>query len=367
MLSLDGVSRTYEDGFSISLSLEVARGSLVSLLGPSGSGKTTTLRFIAGFEQPDTGRIVIEGNDVTSVRAADRRVGFVFQDYTLFPHMNVFDNVAYGLRVRKTAESRITERVRRFLSVVGLPEYGSRSVHTLSGGERQRVALARALVIEPDVLLLDEPFSSIDAILRRDLRREVMRLQRKLGVTTVFVTHSRDEAMSIADHLVLIRDGRIIQQGEPEEVFGSPVSRFAASFVGDANFLEGALEHRNGKTILHGFRRFLLAGERGRGDGGAPSVTRSTGGPPTGASAEAPRTIVLRPHQMRFARPDETNAFPAKIVERQYFAHFFEYTCRSSEATDKEFVVYADSHREIGDEVYLAFTPEDAVVLPVDG
>ncbi len=357
MLTLDGVSRRYEDGFSISLSLEVARGSLVSLLGPSGSGKTTTLRFIAGFEQPDSGRIVIGGKDVTSTPAADRRVGFVFQDYTLFPHMNVFNNVAYGLRVRKTDEDEIRERVERFLSVVGLPKYGARSVHTLSGGERQRVALARALVIEPDVLLLDEPFSSIDAILRRDLRREVMRLQRKLGVTTVFVTHSRDEAMSIADHLVLIRDGGIIQQGPPEEVFAAPTSRFAASFVGDANFLEGSVESRGDQTVFHSFRQFVLDG----------AATGASGADPEAAGTTAsPRTVVLRPHQLRFAGPDETNAFPAKIIERQYFAHFFEYTCRSNEAAEKEFVVYAGAHRDIGDEVYLAFTPEDAVLLPLE-
>ncbi|MFP4485025.1 MAG: ABC transporter ATP-binding protein, partial [Spirochaetaceae bacterium] len=242
MVTLDSVSRTYEDGFSISVSLSVDKGSLVSLLGPSGSGKTTTLRFIAGFEEPDSGRIVIEGHDVTHVPPADRRVGFVFQDYTLFPHMNVFDNVAYGLRVRHTPADDVADRVNHFLSVVGLPGYGGRDVHTLSGGERQRVALARALVIEPDVLLLDEPFSSIDAILRRDLRREVMRLQRSLNVTTIFVTHSRDEAMSIADHLVLIKDGAVIQQDPPDQVYSAPVNRFAATFVGGANFIEGTLD-----------------------------------------------------------------------------------------------------------------------------
>ena len=431
MVTLDKVSRAYQDGFSISVSLSVPKGSLVSLLGPSGSGKTTTLRFIAGFEEPDGGRIHIEGHEVTHIRPADRRVGFVFQDYTLFPHMNVFDNVAYGLRVRHIAAEEIADRVEHFLSVVGLPGYGGRDVHTLSGGERQRVALARALVIEPDVLLLDEPFSSIDAILRRDLRREVMRLQRTLNVTTIFVTHSRDEAMSIADHLVLIRDGAVIQQGPPDEVFTAPVNRFAASFVGGANFIDGTLE---GDT-LHAFQDFTVrrtAGGPGTaGTAGAPAAAR--GGEEKTAGADAGpgpgpgpgpshgpdgdnrgadvkpgrRTILLRPHQLRFADAGAVNAFPVVIAERQYFAHYFEYTCRRAAAQtgdgaavpagndsgargdanarddgaagadtanargeerrgdgELEFIVYNRERRETGTRAHLAFDPADAVILP---
>ncbi len=423
MVTLDKVSRTYEDGFSISVSLSVPKGSLVSLLGPSGSGKTTTLRFIAGFEEPDAGHIHIEGHEVTHVPPADRRVGFVFQDYTLFPHMNVFDNVAYGLRVRHTPTDEIADRVEHFLSVVGLPGYGGRDVHTLSGGERQRVALARALVIEPDVLLLDEPFSSIDAILRRDLRREVMRLQRTLNVTTIFVTHSRDEAMSIADHLVLIRDGAVMQQGPPDEVFTAPVNRFAASFVGGANFIEGTLE----EDTLHAFQDFAVRRTAGGpGTAGAPADGRGPAagrGPADGAAvspASAPnsqadvdedtreanvgpgrRTILLRPHQLRFADAGAVNAFPVVIAERQYFAHYFEYTCRwaaekAGDGADEavgsyadarsdgaagggtanargedepgdgelEFIVYDRERRETGTRAHLAFDPADAVILP---
>lgn len=351
MVTLDAVSRSYSDGFSISVSLEIPKGSLVSLLGPSGSGKTTTLRFIAGFEEPDSGRIIIEGSDVTAVPPADRRVGFVFQDYTLFPHMNVFENIAYGLRVRHTPAGETAERVRRFLATVGLPGYEDRSVRTLSGGERQRVALARALVVEPDVLLLDEPFSSIDAILRRDLRREVMRLQRSLGVTTIFVTHSRNEAMSIADHLVVIRNGGIVQQGRPDEVFARPTSRFAASFVGDANFLEGSLECREGRCTLHSFRDFQLSAE---------AAVAPTGAGPNGT----PRTVLLRPHQLFFSEPNAVNAFPVEIAERQYFAHYFEYTCRSLDNPEQEIILYNETRREIGEHYHVAFPPEAAVLLP---
>ena len=344
MVRLDGVSREYADGFAITVSLSIPKGRLISLLGPSGSGKTTTLRFIAGFEEADAGRISIAGHDVTHVSPADRRVGFVFQDYTLFPHMSVFENVAYGLRVRKTPADEVRRRVEHFLSVVGLPDYGNRDVHTLSGGERQRIALARALVIEPDVLLLDEPFSSIDAILRRDLRREVVRLQRSLGVTTIFVTHSRDEAMSIADHLVVIRGGEIIQEGPPEDVFAAPVDRFVASFVGDANFLEGVVSPTAEGPILASFRDFVVQGE-------AP--TREAGA----------RSVLIRPHHLYFAEPGWMNAFPVLITERQYFAHFFEYTCRSTEDERREFVVYDTNRRAVGASTHLAFDPQNAYLL----
>lgn len=361
MVTLDAVSRSYSDGFSISVSLEVPKGSLVSLLGPSGSGKTTTLRFIAGFEEPDSGRIMIGGSDVTAVPPADRRVGFVFQDYTLFPHMSVFENIAYGLRVRHTPAGETAERVRRFLETVGLPGYGERSVRTLSGGERQRVALARALVVEPNVLLLDEPFSSIDAILRRDLRREVMRLQRSLGVTTIFVTHSRNEAMSIADHLVVIRNGGIVQQGRPDEVFARPTSRFAASFVGDANFLEGRLECREGRCSLRSFRDFRIAPEAAVSPGGAVSPEGTADSP---AGAPERRTVLLRPHQLSFADPEAVNAFPVEVAERQYFAHYFEYTCRSLDKPEQEIILYDGRRREIGEHYHVAFPPEAAVPLP---
>ena len=204
MIRLEDLRTSYA-AFDMHLDLEIRSGELVSILGPSGSGKTTTLRLIAGFERPTAGRIVIDGTDVTALRPADRHIGYVFQDYTLFPHMNVADNVGYGLRIRGQNRSVMTKRVEELLELVELPGYGTRRVDTLSGGERQRIAIARALAVDPVLLLLDEPFSSIDEVLRRGLRREIVRLRTELGITVVFVTHSRREALSISDRVAILR------------------------------------------------------------------------------------------------------------------------------------------------------------------
>ena len=234
------------------VSFSVAPGELVALLGPSGSGKTTLLRIIAGLEYPDEGTVFFEDEDATSRSARDRRVGFVFQHYALFRHMTVFENVAFGLRVRPRAErvpeSVIQERVGSLLKLVQLDYLGGRYPRQLSGGQRQRVALARALAVEPRVLLLDEPFGALDAKVRQELRRWLRRLHDDIHLTSVFVTHDQEEALELADRVVVMNEGRIEQQGSPSEVFDTPATSFVMNFLGSVNIFHGRVE--NGRAVL---------------------------------------------------------------------------------------------------------------------
>jgi putative spermidine/putrescine transport system ATP-binding protein len=221
------------------VALSVERGQIVSLLGPSGCGKTTTLRAIAGFVIPEYGDVSIDGVDVTDVPPNRRDIGMVFQGYALFPHLSVFDNVAYGLRMRKVPQAEAHERVRRALALVKLSQFADRRPKQLSGGQQQRVAIARALVIEPKVLLLDEPLSNLDAKLRQEMRVELRRLLRSTNVASVFVTHDQEEAMVLSDHIILMNAGEVEQRGSPREIYQQPRSLFAATFVGSANFVRG--------------------------------------------------------------------------------------------------------------------------------
>ena len=211
-------------------------GELVTLLGPSGCGKTTTLRMIAGFELPTEGKIYIGNEEVTMLPPNKRDTATMFQSYGLFPHMTVFDNVAYGLKLRKIPHEEITKRVNETLSLVGLADYGDRAPSKLSGGQQQRVALARSLIVTPSVLLLDEPLSNLDALLREQMRVEIRKIQKELGITAVYVTHDRVEAMSLSDRVVVMKDGYIRQIGSPIDIYENPDSRFVAGFVGKAAF-----------------------------------------------------------------------------------------------------------------------------------
>jgi len=221
------------------LSLDIPAGELVALLGPSGSGKTTLLRMIAGLERPDSGTVLFHGEDATNTAVRERNVGFVFQHYALFGHMSIAENIAFGLRVRpkatRPADKDIRDKVAQLLKLVQLDWLADRYPHQLSGGQRQRVALARALAVEPKVLLLDEPFGALDAKVRKELRRWLRRLHDEMHVTSVFVTHDQEEAMEVADRVVVMHDGRIVQQGAPDEVYDHPASPFVLQFLGDVN------------------------------------------------------------------------------------------------------------------------------------
>ncbi|SNT15931.1 putative spermidine/putrescine transport system ATP-binding protein [Streptosporangium subroseum] len=231
------------------LDLTIAPGELIALLGPSGCGKTTALRCVAGFETPDAGAVLVDGKDITRLPANRRDAGMVFQSYSLFPNLNVRDNVAFGLRVRKVPAAKRHARAAELLELVGLPTHAERYPHEMSGGQQQRVALARALALEPRVLLLDEPLSALDAKVRVTLREEIRRLQLELGITTIFVTHDQEEALSVADRVAVLRSGRLEQCGPPAEVYDRPSTPFVAEFVGTMNHIPGRLSG-NEVTVL---------------------------------------------------------------------------------------------------------------------
>jgi len=232
------------------VSLTVGDGELVCLLGPSGSGKSTVLRMIGGFEMPTSGAVMIDGEDVTGVPPERRPTGMVFQSHALWGHMSVFGNIAFGLKLRHLPKDEIASKVNAVLELVGLGGYGARRPHQLSGGQQQRVALARSLVLEPKILLLDEPFASLDQHLRERLREEVRDIQQRVGITTLFVTHGQDEALALADRIVVMRDGKVEQADRPEVVYRAPRTPFVAGFIGTMNLIDG--EVRGGRMVLAG-------------------------------------------------------------------------------------------------------------------
>lgn len=287
------------------LDLEIQEGELVTLLGPSGCGKTTTLRLIAGLEVPDAGEVLFSGRPVTALPPERRNVGIVFQSYALFPHMTVWQNVAFGLEMRRESTRLIQDRVGAILDRVQLRGLENRYPHQLSGGQQQRVALARALVMNPAVLLLDEPLANLDARLREDMRFYIRQLQREVGITTVYVTHDQAEAMVLADRIAIMRDGRLQQIGPPEEIYRRPSSAWVAEFVGLSNFIPGRVAGReNGLLVVRtAAGTFTCAGQ---------------------AEAGADVLICVRPEALRF---DETypNRLRGTVRERVYLGNLVDY------------------------------------------
>jgi len=274
------------------VSLNVPGGELLALLGPSGSGKTTLLRIIAGLESPDSGLVEYGDEDVTHVAPRDRQVGFVFQHYALFRHMSVFENVAFGLRVRGEPQEEVQERVRELLHLVRLEGLEKRFPGQLSGGQRQRVALARALAVRPKLLLLDEPFGALDAKVRQELRSWLRQLHHEMHVTTVFVTHDQEEAFEVADHVVVMRGGRIEQSGSPQEVFDNPANSFVMDFLGHVNVFHGRLE--KGQMHLGGM---------------------SVDYPDYTAAESRQATAYVRPHEVELAKaPQNGTSLPVRVL-----------------------------------------------------
>ncbi len=302
-VQLDGVLKRFGDAIALhKISLTIEEGEFITLLGPSGCGKTTLLNLMAGFAEADGGEIFIDGDLVTEIPPYQREIGIVFQNYALFPHMTVEKNVGYGLRMRGVPKAEIAERVEQALALVKLAGYGHRKPRELSGGQQQRVALARALVIRPKVLLLDEPFSALDKNLRLSMQVELKAIQRKLGVTTVFVTHDQGEALSMSDRVVVMSAGHVRQIGTPDEIYRRPQDPFVAGFVGDVNILPGRYAGRDGMAMLEmGGNTLRLPAER------------------VHAAIGERLDVYVRPENLQLAPPGPHSLFSATVI-----AHVFQ-------------------------------------------
>ena len=347
---LDHISKIYKDPktgkdfYAVhDVALDIEPGSFVTLLGPSGCGKTTTLRMIAGFESPDEGEIYLGGEPINELTPNKRDTAMVFQSYALFPHYNVFDNVAYGLRLRKVPKDEIQERVTNILKLVELSDMEQRMTNQLSGGQQQRVALARALVVEPGVLLFDEPLSNLDAKLRVQMRTEIRRIQQALGITAIYVTHDQSEAMAISDNIILMKGGVIAQMGSPTEIYYHPNSEFVADFIGECNFLPCTVTGREGNDVIadvYGHPVKVLS-------------ERDTIG-----SAE----IVLRPEAIEIA---DQGQLPCKVELSCFMGSYQNYHVR----VGNTLVKIADNcpigrkTYQVGDEAYISFRSECAHLL----
>ena len=350
---LEGVSKIYLDPKTNkpfkavdSINLNIQPGEFVTLLGPSGCGKTTTLRMIAGFESPDEGEIYLGDEAINELTPNKRDTAMVFQSYALFPHMNIFDNVAYGLKLRHVPKAEIRTKVFDMLKLVGLEGMENRFTNQLSGGQQQRVALARALIVEPGVLLFDEPLSNLDAKLRVYMRTEIRRIQQQFGITAVYVTHDQSEAMSISDKIIIMNQGVIAQMGTPQEIYYSPASEFVADFIGEANFLKVQVDGVESDVVnvnLNGVRF---------------PVKR-----PAGAVAKGEEhTLMLRPEGIRVS---DHGILPCKVVLSCFMGSYQNYHVMVGDTL----VRITDNHPvgrrifNVGEEAYLDFSPVDTHLM----
>ena len=350
---LEGVSKIYLDPKTNkpfkavdSINLNIQPGEFVTLLGPSGCGKTTTLRMIAGFESPDEGEIYLGDEAINELTPNKRDTAMVFQSYALFPHMNIFDNVAYGLKLRHVPKAEIRTKVFDMLKLVGLEGMENRFTNQLSGGQQQRVALARALIVEPGVLLFDEPLSNLDAKLRVYMRTEIRRIQQHFGITAVYVTHDQSEAMSISDQIIIMNKGVIAQMGTPQEIYYSPASEFVADFIGEANFLKVQVDGVESDVV-----NVNLGGIRF-------PVKR-----PAGAVAKGEEhTLMLRPEGIRVS---ETGILPCKVTLSCFMGSYQNYHVMVGDTQ----VRITDNHPvgrrifNVGEEAYLDFSPVDTHLM----
>jgi iron(III) transport system ATP-binding protein len=340
------------------LTLEIGAGELFFLLGPSGCGKTTALRTVAGFYTPDEGRILFNGQDQSRVPPHKRNTGMVFQNYALWPHMDVQSNVAYGLKMRRVSRAEKDKRVRHALEIVHMQDYAERMPNQLSGGQQQRVALARALVIEPDVVLLDEPLSNLDAKLRIEMRTQIKEIHRKIGRTMIYVTHDQAEALSMADRIAVMRRGRLVQVGTPHELYTRPESAFVAQFIGGTNLLRGTLEEVGDLLTVETPAGIV------RAKNGVQGIER---GEPVFCSVR-PESVQLKSAAESSGIPpsEATNQLLAEVQSIMYLGDNEQYSLRLADDVIMHAVEYNPTARkaQVGDRVALQFDAQAVVVLP---
>jgi spermidine/putrescine ABC transporter ATP-binding subunit len=346
-VTFDGVSKHFGDVKALDgVSLAIPRGEFMTLLGPSGCGKTTLLKLAAGFLAPDSGSVAIDGKCVNDVPTYKREIGMMFQNYALFPHMSVAENIAYGLKTRRVPRQEIRRRVTEALALVKLTGMEDRKPRQLSGGQQQRVALARALVINPTVLLLDEPFSALDKNLRASMQIELREIQRKLGLTTIFVTHDQSEALSLSDRMAVMSEGKIRQLGTPTEVYRWPADRFVASFVGDTNCLRGELLHVAGleAVIALGAAHIKVWSEH-----------------LSGAGPSAPVDLFVRPERLRIGAPGEPGTMAGQIVAQTYHGGHIDLQVACRACSDGLLLA-----RSVGDQAMTNWPPGTEVGIIID-
>ncbi|MGX6961893.1 ABC transporter ATP-binding protein [Vagococcus xieshaowenii] len=320
------------------VSFDIEQGKFYTLLGPSGCGKTTILRLIAGFIEADTGDIRLEGKRVNDIPANKRKVNTVFQDYALFPHLNVFDNIAFGLSLKKMPKKEIEAKVTEVLKMVQLTGFENREISEMSGGQRQRVAIARALANEPEVLLLDEPLSALDLKLRTDMQYELRELQKRLGITFIFVTHDQEEALAMSDEIFVMNKGEIVQSGSPVDIYDEPINRYVADFIGESNIVEAIMKEDNLVEFVG--KEFECAD--------------------SGMRKNEPVEVVLRPEDI-FITTTEKGKLKVKVDTQLFRGVHYEIVCYDEDGN--EWVVHSTRKATEGEEVGLYFEPEDIHVM----
>ena len=345
-VSFEGVTKIYGTDVKAvdNVSLDIAAGTLVTLLGPSGCGKTTTLRMIAGLEMPTHGKIKIADKDVTILPATDRDVSMVFQSYALFPHMTVLENVSYGLKFSGFSKPETKERALAGLEIVGLTGYGGRLPSELSGGQQQRVAVARALVLEPQVLLFDEPLSNLDAKLRRKVREDIREIQQNLGLTVVYVTHDQEEALAVSDRIIVMNNAVIAQDGTPRELYDAPASRFVADFIGEANIMECAINEVHNEIAEAQIGDYKIK---------LPSRNMKTG----------KAFLGVRPNRVEIAKAGMKNALPGTIIRKTYVGNHLEFTVKTAHSEVFSTTTNVDMALDVADEVSVIFSERGPVLL----
>ena len=338
IIRLDHVSKSFGSTQVLEkLNLTIDRHTFVTLLGPSGCGKTTTLRLIGGFEKPDEGRVFYEDTDITDLPPYKRKLNTVFQKYALFPHMDVYENIAFGLRLKKLSKSVIDDKVKRMLKLVNLSGFEKRNIDSLSGGQQQRVAIARALVNEPEVLLLDEPLGALDLKLRKEMQLELKNIQQALGITFVYVTHDQEEALTMSDTIVVMKDGLVLQQGAPTDIYNEPENAFVADFIGESNIIDGIM-HED-KLVSFCGRKFECVD--------------------VGFAKDEPVDVVIRPEDLKVV--DEKDGLLAGTVESCIFkgVHYEMFV----NANDYKFMIHSTLASEPGTRVGLSVIPFDIHIM----